>query len=386
MKNIINLNQVSAKDVQIVGGKNASTGEMIKHLSRQGILVPGGFATTAHAYQQFLAQRGLDKKIYATLAALNAKNVRALRKASEQIQQWILKTPFTPAFAQEILAAYKKLNNGVVAVRSSATAEDLAAASFAGAQESYLNIKGNKHLLDAIKRVYASLFTSRAISYRSAQGFAHEDVAISAAVQPMIRSDKGVSGVIFTLDTESGFDEVILINASYGLGEALAQGMVNPDEFVVYKPLLKKNKSAILEKRLGEKAVKMIYTQSKRATHSTQIAPVPEKERLRFSLSEKDIHTLAQQALLIEKHYGRPMDIEWAKDGVSGKLYILQARPETVKSRQVNSNGVDRYILSKRESRGLWTKCWPAYWSRRGAHYFKSETYADNAAGRSVSH
>ena len=348
MKYTIHLNKVNRSDVHMVGGKNASTGEMLQHLSHKGLNVPDGFATTADAYRQFLLQQGLDRKIYAKLATLKNKNMRNLHQASKQIRHWILNASFSTEFEKEIVSAYKAMKSPAVAVRSSATAEDLAMASFAGAQETYLNVKGANDLLRSIKQVYASLFTSRSIAYRQHQGFDHAKVAMSVGIQPMIRSDKGTSGVLFTLDTESGFDQVILINASYGLGETVVQGQVNPDEFVLYKPLLEKNQFSILHRRLGEKALKMVYADSKHAKSFTKNVSVKENDRLRFCISDEDIHTLARNALIIEKHYGSPMDIEWAKDGVTGKLYILQARPETVKSQQANEKEIERYTLSKK--------------------------------------
>lgn len=348
MKFIVDLANVCKSDIEIVGGKNASTGEMIQHLSRKGINVPGGFATTADAYRKFLAQNGLDKKIFTLLSSLKTSNVSSLNKMSAQIRRWIVAAPFFPEFEKEIVAAYAKMKNVTVAVRSSATAEDLAMASFAGAQESFLNVKGLQKLLQSIKLVYASLFTSRAIAYRHDQGFDHEKIALSVGVQPMIRSDKGASGVIFTLDTESGFDHVILITASYGLGEAIVQGQVNPDEFVVYKPTLEKNKFSILHRRLGEKATKMIYTNAKQSNQFIKTVSVRETERSRFCINDNDVESLARQALIIEKHYGKPMDIEWAKDGETGELVILQARPETVKSRVQKEQDIERYVLSKK--------------------------------------
>lgn len=347
MKYIIDLKEVNLSNVAIVGGKNASTGEMIQNLSSKGIKIPGGFATTAAAFKKFLSQNELDKKIYRTLAALKINNVTALNKASSEIRRWIMATPFFPDLTEEIKIAYATLNNASVAVRSSATAEDLPTASFAGQQESYLNIKGLKNLLKAIKLVYASLFTSRAISYRHHHHFDLDQISLSVGIQPMIRSDKGASGVIFTLDTESGFDKVILVTASYGLGEAIAQGSVNPDEFYVYKPTLEENKFAILQRRLGEKAIKMIYSKAN-DSHAIKKVSVPESERLRYCITDQDVQILAHYALLIEKHYKRPMDIEWAKDGLSGELYILQARPETVKSRELQKQEFERYILSKK--------------------------------------
>ncbi|MHB1947469.1 MAG: phosphoenolpyruvate synthase [Gammaproteobacteria bacterium] len=348
MHYIVNLNSVNSSHLHLVGGKNASIGEMIQHLSSMGIKVPGGFATTTAIYKEFLSQNGLDKKIAKVLATLNITNLPALEKTAKQIRSWIMATPFSKAFEDEITKAYTQLKNGAVAVRSSATTEDLATASFAGQQETFLNVKGIKNVLHAIKKVFASLFTGRAIAYRSHQGFHTEQVAISVGIQPMVRSDKGASGVVFTLDTESGFDKVILITASYGLGEAIVQGQVNPDEFCISKPLLEAKKMAILQRRLGSKVVKMVYAHNKSLRSTIKTVPVSEKDQLRFCLDDKEIQTLARHALIIEKHYGKPMDIEWAKDGLTGELYILQARPETVKSQNMHAQMIERYHLSKK--------------------------------------
>lgn len=348
MEYVINLDKVNNFDIDRVGGKNASTGEMIQHLSNKGIHVPGGFATTTSAYKQFLLQNALDKKISDLLATLKIKDIPALNKASAKIQRWMIETPFFPELEKEIISVYSSMKNVSVAVRSSATAEDLATASFAGAQETFLNVKGMKHLLHSIKLVYASLFTSRAIAYREYQGFDHMKVALSVGIQPMVRSDKGSSGVVFTLDTESGFDQVILITASYGLGEAIVQGHVNPDEFVVSKPLLEKNTFSILQRHLGDKAVKMIYGSSNKSHQFIKTVPVKENERLRFCINDQDVQKLARIALIIEKHFGKPMDIEWAKDGVTGELVILQARPETVKNNAKQNQEIERYSLSKK--------------------------------------
>jgi pyruvate,water dikinase len=348
MKYVVNLKDVNKSHVDVVGGKNASTGEMIQHLSKHGINVPHGYAITVPAYRKFLSHHNLDKKIHRQLVALKPGNVRTLDRVSADIRRSIMSTPIFLELEKEIMAAYAKMKMPAVAVRSSAIAEDSALASCAGAQETYLNIQGKQNLLHAIKRVFASLFTSRAIAYRQDQGLDFATLAISVGIQPMIRSDKGTSGVIFTLDTESGFDQVILITAAYGLGETIVQGQVNPDEFVVYKPLVGKNKFAVLQRRLGEKADKLIYTKTKAATKSTKLVPVSKKEREKFCLSDAEIQTLAQQSLIIEKHYGKPMDIEWAKDGVTGKLVILQARPETVNSNKKNTQVLERYALSKK--------------------------------------
>jgi pyruvate, water dikinase len=320
MKYIVDLNTVNISNIDIVGGKNASTGEMHQHLSSLGIKINGGFATTVEAYKKFIKQNDLDKKISKLLSTLKTADIKTLNKTSAQIRRWIMATPLYPEFEKEIATVYKQFNNAAVAVRSSATAENLPSASFAGQQESYINIKGLKNVLTAVKLVFASLFTSRAIAYRHHHGFDHEKFAISVGIQPMVRSDKGASGVIFTLDTESGFDQVILITGSYGLGEAIVQGQVNPDEFIVYKPALETEKNPILQRRLGEKAIKVIYTNNKNPGKSTKIISVKESERLRFCIDDEDIQTLAHHALLIEKHYRKPMDIKWAKDGLNGEI------------------------------------------------------------------
>ncbi len=346
MRYLVNLASVNSSDTEIVGGKNAALGEMIQHLKSKGIKVPAGFATTTDLYKKFLNQNGLDKKISSALSSLNVNNVKTLEKTAAQIRNWIIATPFPKEFAEEVAKAYADLKNVAVAVRSSATTEDLATASFAGQQETFLNVKGLKNVLKSIKMVFASLFTSRAIAYRHDQGFDLHQIAISAGIQPMIRSDKGASGVLFTIDTESGFDQVILITASYGLGEAIVQGHVIPDEFCVSKPLIESNKSAILQRRLGNKVVKMVYTNSKNPRTSIKTISVPQKDQLCFCLSDKEILALAQQALIIEKHFGKPMDIEWAKDGLNGELYILQARSETVKSQEKQKHVIEHYNLS----------------------------------------
>lgn len=348
MKDIIDLREVNASHVKVVGGKNASIGEMIQNLSKKGINVPGGFAITVLAYEKFLAQDGLNEKIDTILANVNFSNLKLLRAASEKIKRLILATPFPSSFVKEIETEYAKLGSPAVAVRSSAIAEDSNEASFAGMQETFLNIKGAKNVLQAIKMVYASLFTSRAFVYRREHGFTHHECPLSVGIMPMIRSDKGTSGVVFTLDTESGFDKVIVISASYGLGEGIVQGLVNGDEFIVYKPSLAEGHLSILQRKLGEKGAMMIYTASKKPKDSTKMVSVPEKMRSVFCLTDKDVESLARQALAIEKHYGKPMDIEWAKDGIDGKIYILQARPETVNSKTKNSQKVERYSLAKK--------------------------------------
>lgn len=347
MTYIVNLKDVNLRDRTIVGGKNASTGEMLQHLHHAGIQVPGGFAITVLAYRNFLTENGLDTQITKELSALKLNNVTALQKISQKIRAAILAAPFSSEFEKEVGDAYATLKNAAVAVRSSATTEDMEVASFAGQQETYLNIKGLKNLLKAIKLVYASLFSSRAIAYRHDQHFDHFDVALSVGVQPMIRSDKGASGVLFTVDTESGFDKVVLISASYGLGEAIVQGSVNPDEFFVYKNILTGHHYPILQKKLGEKAIKMIYNTSKDLKKSIKSVPVLQKDRMRFSITDADVQSLTASALLIEKHYGKAMDIEWAKDGITGEIFILQARPETVKSQTLKKHELERYILQE---------------------------------------
>ncbi|HAT7953891.1 TPA: phosphoenolpyruvate synthase [Legionella pneumophila] len=352
-RHTIDLAHLGMRDLDQVGGKNSSLGEMISHLSSAGVSVPGGFATTADSFREFLSQNGLDKKIYDKLTALDTDDVRQLTVVGKQIREMIIDTPFTPDFEQSVRSSYQKLaqtighDNFSVAVRSSATAEDLPDASFAGQQETFLNVKGEEAVLAAIKQVFASLFNDRAIAYRVHHNFAHNEVALSAGIQQMIRSDLAVSGVMFTMDTESGFDQVVFITSSYGLGEMVVQGAVNPDEFYVHKPCLEAGKPAIIRRNLGSKALKMIYCDDPTLERRVKTVDVDPAERLLFSLSKEEVEQLANQALIIEKHYGRPMDIEWAKDGVNGKLYILQARPETVKSRD-NKQVLERYTLQKR--------------------------------------
>lgn len=348
MMYLVNLNSVGSSDIELVGGKNASLGEMIQHLAPKGIKVPGGFATTTSIYKEFILQDGLDKKIIKALSSLKVSNVASLEKTAKQIRKWIMVTPFPKAFEKEVAEVYASLKNATVAVRSSATAEDLATASFAGQQETYLNVKGLKNVLHSIKMVFASLFTGRAIAYRHHHGFDIRQISISVGIQPMIRSDKGVSGVMFTLDTESGFDQVVLITASYGLGEGIVQGKVNPDEFCVSKPLLAAKKFAVLKRSLGGKAVKMVYADAKNPRASIKTVDVREADQMQYCLNDEEVQELARQAVQIEKHYGKPMDIEWAKDGLTGELYILQARPETVKSQQQQSQTIERYRLSKK--------------------------------------
>jgi pyruvate,water dikinase len=337
---------VGMHDVEKVGGKNASLGEMIRHLSKAGVRVPGGFATTAAAYREFIAHDGLDQRINTTLDALDVDDVSALARTGKTIREAVMKAPFPAELEREIRVAYDELlgDQGAisVAVRSSATAEDLPEASFAGQQETFLNVNGIDAVLQAIKEVFASLFNDRAIAYRVHHKFAHSAVALSAGIQRMARSDLGASGVMFTMDTESGFRDAVFITASYGLGEAVVQGAVNPDEFYAYKPNLRAGRPAVLRRGLGEKAKKMIYASA--AGKNVEFVPVSAAERLRFCLSDSEVEALARQALIIEEHYGRPMDIEWAKDGVDGELYILQARPETVKSR-AGAGTLRRYKL-----------------------------------------
>jgi pyruvate, water dikinase len=336
-------------DVEIVGGKNASLGEMISQLAETGVTVPNGFATTADAYRIFLRHEGLDARIKGLLDGLDVDDVTRLAVVGKEIRQAVMLAPFPASLEAEIRQAYQVLldESGAaisVAVRSSATAEDLPDASFAGQQETFLNVDGIDNVLKAIKEVFASLFNDRAIAYRVHHGFAHDVVALSAGVQRMVRSDKGASGVMFTMDTESGFRDAVFITASYGLGEAVVQGAVNPDEFYVYKPGLRANRPAILKRGLGEKAKRMVYTQDRTLGRTVAFENVPSDLRIRFSLNDADVEALARQALIIEDHYGRPMDIEWGKDGVDGHLYILQARPETVQSR-ASANVLRRHKL-----------------------------------------
>ena len=338
-------------DVDRVGGKNASLGEMISQLAPLGVRVPGGFATTATAYRDFLAQNELDERIRSTLEALDVADVSALAQAGSQIRQWILDTPLQLRLEQEIREDYARMEEregtGIsLAVRSSATAEDLPDASFAGQQETFLNIHGVDNVLGAIVQVFASLYNDRAIAYRVHQGFAHEAVALSAGVQRMVRSDIGASGVMFTLDTESGFEQVVLITAAYGLGETVVQGAVNPDEFYVYKPSLNQGKRAVIRRNLGGKAIRMVFGDSNAAGHSVSTLQVPPEERQRFCISDDEVEELARYALLIERHYGCAMDIEWGKDGADGSLHILQARPETVKA-QDHKDTLRRYRLQQ---------------------------------------
>jgi len=347
---IIPFEKLKNKDVELVGGKNASIGEMISGLASLGVSVPGGFATTAHAYRDFLAQGALNERIRAALASLDVDDVERLAVIGKQIRGWILATPFPGRLQDEVLEAWRKMGGGeefAVAVRSSATAEDLPEASFAGQQETFLNVRGEEHLLGCMHEVYASLFNDRAIAYRVHSNFDHNAVALSVGVQHMVRSDLGAAGVMFTLDTDSGFREVVFITSSYGLGETVVQGAVNPDEFYVYKPALRAGRRSVLRKNLGQKAVKMIYG-AHGGPERVRTVEVAAADRQRFSLDEADIVSLAKQALIIEQHYGAPMDIEWGKDGDTGMLYILQARPETVQSRAGRS--IQRFTLKARSA------------------------------------
>ncbi len=349
---------IGLADLESVGGKNASLGEMISHLSAAGVDVPGGFAITARAYRDFLSG-ALGDRIHTTLDELDVEDLGALARTGSEIRSWIADTPLPPGLAARIETAYRELGarsnapgDISVAVRSSATAEDLPEASFAGQQDTLLNVRGVEAVLAAVHEVYGSLFTDRAIAYRVHHGFAHRDVALSVGVQRMVRADKGSSGVMFTLDTESGFRDVVFITSAYGLGETVVQGGVNPDEFYVYKPALRAGRHAILRRNLGGKAIKLVYADARDgadagpAAASVETVAVPEEDRLRFSLTDDEVHELARQALLIEDHYGRPMDIEWARDGVDGGLRIVQARPETVQSR--TGGVISRFTLKER--------------------------------------
>ncbi|MBV6423518.1 MAG: Phosphoenolpyruvate synthase [Steroidobacteraceae bacterium] len=336
------------QDVEIVGGKNASIGEMIGALAQLGVRVPDGFATTAAAYREFLQQGGLDARIREVLADLDVDDVQKLAATGAQVRDWITSTPFPPALESAVLESFRRMSAGrdiAVAVRSSATAEDLPEASFAGQQETFLNVRGEAQVLQAMREVFASLFNDRAIAYRVHQGFDHAQVALSAGVQHMVRSDLGASGVMFTLDTDSGFRDVVFITSSWGLGETVVQGAVNPDEFYVYKPALRADRAAILRRNLGGKAIKMVYGEPG-SGERVKTVDVPRADRQRFSLGDADIVALAKQALAIEAHYGQPMDIEWGKDGATGEIYILQARPETVQSRAGRT--IQRYTLKGR--------------------------------------
>ncbi|PTR21423.1 phosphoenolpyruvate synthase [Pseudomonas sp. GV085] len=347
---VVSLDKLGVHDVEHVGGKNASLGEMISNLAGAGVSVPGGFATTAQAYRDFLELSGLNQQIHDALDALDVDDVNALAKTGAQIRQWIMEAEFPEKLNAEIRTAFATLSAGnpdmAVAVRSSATAEDLPDASFAGQQETFLNIRGVENVIRAAKEVFASLFNDRAISYRVHQGFDHKLVALSAGVQRMVRSETGTAGVMFTLDTESGFRDVVFITGAYGLGETVVQGAVNPDEFYVHKGTLAAGRPAILRRNLGSKAIKMIYGDEAKAGRSVKTVDVDKADRARFCLTDAEVSELAKQAMIIEKHYKCPMDIEWAKDGDDGKLYIVQARPETVKSR-TQANVMERYLLKE---------------------------------------
>jgi len=349
--NILWLKDLRLTDLAQVGGKNSSLGEMIGQLSDLGVSVPGGFATTADAFKAFIAHNNLHARIYDKLATVDVEDVAALTQAGAEIRGWVMDAPLQPDLDADIRTAYKQMcdDNGVpdmaVAVRSSATAEDLPDASFAGQQETFLNVTGADDVVRKVKEVFASLYNDRAIAYRVHHGFAHEDVFLSAGVQQMVRSDVGASGVLFTLDTESGFRDVVFVTSSYGLGEMVVQGAVNPDEFYVYKPTLKAGKPAILRRSLGSKQLRMVYSDV--PGERVRIEDTPVELRNAFSISGADVQELSKQALVIEQHYGRPMDIEWAKDGISGKLFIVQARPETVKSR-AKATQIERYALLQR--------------------------------------
>lgn len=356
MRYIKTFAQIRLTDLALVGGKNASLGEMFSELVPQGLRIPNGFAITADGYWAYLAYNGLTDKIQALLATLDPKNLTQLQQVGQTIRNWIINGQMPPELKAEITQAYQALETEYrpmieVAIRSSATAEDLPGASFAGQQETYLNIAGDRHIVHTTKRVFASLFTNRAISYRADKGFAHDKVALSVTVQKMVRADKGVSGVMFTLDTESGFNDVVLINAAYGLGENVVQGAVNPDEYLVHKPTLLAGHAPILKRQLGDKALRMVYTDDAIAGNSTKNIKVMRKERQSFALTDDEVLSLARQSLLIEQHYSQhhgrhmPMDIEWAKDGIDGQLYILQARPETVHAEKITAAMSERYQL-----------------------------------------
>jgi pyruvate, water dikinase len=347
---VVPFSQLRMTDVESVGGKNASLGEMLGHLEATGIRVPDGFATTADAFRDFLETGGLRQRIAGALDSLDIDDVRALAKIGAEIRSWVVETPFPKRLDDDIRVHYQKLveeySSGFsVAVRSSATAEDLPDASFAGQQESYLNVDGIEDVLDRVKHVFASLYNDRAIAYRVHKGFAHADVALSAGIQRMVRSDRGAAGVMFTMDTESGFRDVVFITSSYGLGETVVQGAVNPDEFYVHKPMLAAGKHPIIRKSLGSKLIKMEFDPAGGIGRSVRTVDVGHAERHRFSLTDADVLELARYAVQIEQHYGRPMDIEWGKDGLDGRLYILQARPETVKS-QASAETQQRFKLT----------------------------------------
>ncbi|MFG6136902.1 phosphoenolpyruvate synthase [Halomonas sp. B23F22_10] len=343
--------KLGMNDVERVGGKNASLGEMISNLAEAGVTVPGGFATTAHAYREFLSHEGLNERINEALSTLDVDDVAELARVGAQIRQWVIDTPLPPTFEAALRESYEKLAamhpNLKVAVRSSATAEDLPDASFAGQQETFLNIEGFDNIKRAVHEVFASLFNDRAISYRVHRGYAHENVALSAGIQKMVRSETGASGVMFTLDTESGYRDAVFVTASWGLGETVVQGAVNPDEFYVHKSTLAAGRPAVLRRNLGSKLIKMVYTEDASAGKSVETVDVPLADRARFCVDDEQVMALARQAVIIEQHYGRPMDIEWAMDGDDGKLYIVQARPETVVSQQEGGK-LERFQLKEK--------------------------------------
>ncbi|MBS7455757.1 phosphoenolpyruvate synthase [Coralloluteibacterium stylophorae] len=345
------LHELRLSDLAQVGGKNSSLGEMIGELANLGVSVPGGFATTADAFREFIEFEGLSGRIFDRLGTLDTEDVDALARAGEEIRGWVIDAPLPQGLETAIRNGYARLceeaggNEVSVAVRSSATAEDLPDASFAGQQETFLNVRGADDVLRQVKEVFASLYNDRAIAYRVHHGFKHEDVFLSAGVQLMVRSDVGASGVLFTLDTESGFRDAVFVTASYGLGENVVQGAVNPDEFYVYKPTLREGKPAILRRQLGSKQIRMVY--SDKPGERVRNEDTPAELRQKFAISDEDVHELARQALTIEQHYGRPMDIEWAKDGETGRIYIVQARPETVKSRS-NAQKIERFRMKQR--------------------------------------
>src|SRR5882672_2470420 len=346
---VVPFSQLRMTDVESVGGKNASLGEMLSQLADKGIRVPDGFATTAEAFRTFLQGSGLTARINARLGALDVDDVKALAAAGDEIRSWVIAASLPRDLQAEIRAAFNELAGGSAgevsfAVRSSATAEDLPDASFAGQQETFLNVVSIEQVLDRIKHVFASLYNDRAIAYRVHKGFAHADVALSAGVQRMVRSDRGAAGVMFTMDTESGFRDVVFVTSSYGLGETVVQGAVNPDEFYVHKPMLAANKFSIIRRSLGSKLIKMEFDPAPASGRLVRTVDVPDAQRHQFSLTDADVLELARYAITIENHYGRPMDIEWGKDGIDGRIYILQARPETVQSR-AQTQGQSRYRL-----------------------------------------
>jgi len=344
--------QLGMNDVDQVGGKNASLGEMISNLANAGVKVPGGFATTSYAFNEFLEQSGLEAKIYDVLDKLDVEDINELAKVGEQIRTWIIDTPFQPELEQAMVEAYNQLagelgDQASFAVRSSATAEDMPDASFAGQQETFLNVKGLDAIKVAVKHVFASLFNDRAISYRVHQGYDHKGVALSAGIQRMVRSDLSSSGVMFSIDTESGFEDVVFVTSAFGLGEMVVQGAVNPDEFYVHKPTLAANRPAVVRKTMGSKAIQMIYADTQEHGKQVKVEDVAPEKSNQFSLNDDEVMELAKQAVIIEKHYGRPMDIEWAKDGLDGQLYIVQARPETVRSNE-EANVIETFQLERR--------------------------------------